>query len=54
MTWLTHTPVADEVLQRAILANGLINLRGDSTSWFEIDWLNEFFNLDMKTLLATC
>ena len=54
MTWLIYTPVADKVLQRAILVNGLVNLCGDSTSWFEINWLNEFFNLNMKTLLATC
>jgi hypothetical protein len=53
MTWLTHTPAADEVLRRAILANGLVNLSGKATSWFEIDRLNEFFNLDMKILLAT-
>jgi hypothetical protein len=28
MTWLTHTTAASEDLQRAILANGLVNLRG--------------------------
>jgi hypothetical protein len=53
MTWLTHTSAADEALQKAILANGLVNLRGKTDSWFEIDRLNEFFNLDMKTMLAT-
>lgn len=53
MTWLTGTPAADEELQRAILANGLVNLRGAEDSWFEMDRLNEFFNLQMKTLMST-
>jgi hypothetical protein len=53
MTWLTQTSTADEELQRAILANGLVNLRGAGDSWFEMDRLNEFFNLQMKTLMAT-
>ena len=53
MTWLTGTPAADEDLQRAILANGLVNLRGAEDSWFEMDRLNEFFNLQMKTLMST-
>jgi len=53
MTWLTQTSAADEELQRAILANGLVNLRGAEDSWFEMDRLNEFFNLQMKILMAT-
>ena len=53
MTWLTHTRAADAELQKAILANGLVNLRGAEDSWFEMDRLNEFFNLQMKNLMAT-
>ncbi|RJE22629.1 hypothetical protein PHISCL_05052 [Aspergillus sclerotialis] len=53
MTWLTGTPAAGRELQRAILANGLVNPRGAEDSWFEMDRLNEFFNLQMKTLMAT-
>jgi uncharacterized protein DUF6589 len=53
MTWLTQTKAADPELQTAILANGLVNLRGAEDGWFEIDRLNEFFNLHMKTLMAT-
>ena len=53
MTWLTQTKAADPELQTAILANGLVNLRGTEDGWFEIDRLNEFFNLQMKTLMAT-
>lgn len=53
MTWLTQTKAADPELQTAILANGLVNLRGAEDGWFEIDRLNEFFNLHMKTLMST-
>ena len=53
MTWLTQTDAADKPLQSAILANGLVNLRGTKDGWFEMDRLNEFFNLQMKTLMAT-
>ncbi|KAJ5733290.1 hypothetical protein N7533_013737 [Penicillium manginii] len=53
MTWLTQTKAADTELQTAILANGLVNLRGAEDGWFEIDRLNEFFNLHMKTPMAT-
>jgi hypothetical protein len=53
MTWLTQTPAASPELQQAILANGLVNIRGAEDSWFEIDRLNEFFNLQMKILMAT-
>jgi hypothetical protein len=53
MTWLTQTDAASKELQDAILANSLVNLRGANDSWFEMDRLNEFFNLEMKTLMAT-
>jgi chromosomal replication initiation ATPase DnaA len=53
MTWLTQTAAADTALQSAILANGLVNLRGKSDSWFEMDRLNEFLNLEMKILMTT-
>lgn len=53
MTWLTETKAADTELQTAILANGLVNLRHTEDGWFEIDRLNELFNLHMKTLMAT-
>jgi hypothetical protein len=53
MTWLTQTDAADKMLQDAILANGLVNLRGTEDGWFEMDRLNEFFNLQMKILMAT-
>ena len=52
MTWLTQTSAADVELQNAILANGLVNLRGAEDSWFEVDRLNESFNSEMKTLMA--
>jgi len=53
MTWLTQTDAASKELQDAILANGLVNLRNTNDSWFEMDRLNEFFNLQMKVLMAT-
>ena len=53
MTWLTQTNAASKELQDAILANGLVNQRGTNDSWFEMDRLNEFFNLQMKVLMAT-
>jgi hypothetical protein len=53
MTWVTQTPATSPELQRAILADGLVNIRGADDSWFEIDRLNEFFNLQMKILMAT-
>jgi hypothetical protein len=53
MTWLTQTDAASKELQNAILANGLVNLRGTNDSWFEMDRLNEFFNLQMKALMVT-
>jgi hypothetical protein len=53
MTWLTQTDAASKELQDAILANGLANLRGTNDGWFEMDRLYEFFNLQMKVLMAT-
>jgi hypothetical protein len=53
MTWLTQTEASSHVLRTAILANSLVNLRGAEDGWFEMDRLNEFFNLQMKTLMAT-
>src|SRR5436305_2072603 len=53
MVWLTQTGAASEELQEPIWANGLVNLRGAADSWFEMDRLNEFFNLHMKILMAT-
>lgn len=53
MTWLTQTDAATQDLQTAILTNGLVNLRGAENGWFEMDRLNEFFNLQMKNLMAT-
>lgn len=51
MAWLTHTNAAKPELQKAILANGLVNIRGHEDSWFEMDRLNEFFNLQMKDIM---
>jgi hypothetical protein len=53
MSWLTQTDAATKELQDAILANGLVNLRYTNDGWFEMDRLNEFFNLQMKFLMAT-
>ena len=53
MTWLTQTDTASKELQDAILANSLVNLHGTNDGWFEMDRLNEFFNLQMKVLMAT-
>lgn len=53
MTWLTHTQATTPELRKALLANGLVNLRGADDGWFEMDRLNEFFNLQMKTIMAT-
>lgn len=53
MAWLTQTNAATHELQTAILANGLVNLRGCPDTWFEIDRLNEFFNLQMKNIMVS-
>jgi hypothetical protein len=52
MTWLTHTRATTPELRKALLANGLVNLRGAEDGWFEMDRLNEFFNLQMKTIMV--
>lgn len=49
MVWLTRSGAADTDLARAAIANTLVNLRGTSDGWFEIDRLNEFSYLKMKT-----
>lgn len=48
---LLSTEACDPPLKRAILVNGLINLRGQEDSWLEIDRHNEHLNLELKTLL---
>lgn len=53
MTWLTHTKATSHQLRTALLANGLVNLRGKGDSWFEMDRLNEFLNLKLKTLMIS-
>ena len=50
---LVGTSACDPVLQRAILANSLVNLRGRPDSFFETDRLNELLNLQLKELLWT-
>lgn len=52
MTWLTQTEATTSELQRAILANGLVNQKGREDTWYEMDRLNEFFNLTMKNIMA--
>ena len=44
------TTSATPALQRAILANSLINLRGHQDSWFETDRMMEFHIGDMKEI----
>ena len=48
---LTSTRAATPELQRAILANGLINRRGKVDSWYETDRLVEFHNGTLRKLL---
>lgn len=50
---LTQTNAASEDLRRAILANSLVNLNGKETGFFEIDRLNELFNLQLKELISS-
>lgn len=40
------------MLQDAILASGLVNLRGAKDSHFEMDRLNELLNLEFRTLVT--
>ncbi len=48
---LTSTRAATPELQRAILANGLVNRQGKADSWYETDRLVEFHNGTLKKLL---
>ena len=50
---LVGTSACDPVLQRAILANSLVNLRGRPDSFFETDRFNELLNLQLKELIWT-
>lgn len=53
MIWLTRTDATTSILRKAILSNGLVNLRGAPDSWFEMDRLNEFLNLSMKRIMTS-
>ena len=53
MIWLTQINAANKSLQSVILTNELVNLHDIKNSWFEMNRLNEFFNLQMKTLMIT-
>jgi hypothetical protein len=48
---LTSTRAASTRLQRAILANGLVNRQGKTDSWYETDRLVEFHNGTLRSLL---
>jgi hypothetical protein len=48
---LTSTRAATPELQRAILANGLVNRQGKANSWYETDRLVEFHNGTLRQLL---
>jgi hypothetical protein len=48
---LTSTDAATMELQRAILANGLVNRQGKVDSWYETDRLVEFHNGTLRKLL---
>ena len=48
---LITTEAYNPVLQRAILANRLINNRGELNSFFKADQLNKLLNLQLKELL---
>ncbi|KAI9780358.1 MAG: hypothetical protein M1839_006781 [Geoglossum umbratile] len=50
---LISTPAATKPLQRTILANSLINLRGQPDSSFETDRLVELHNSKMKDIIRT-
>ncbi|KAH8743566.1 hypothetical protein F5883DRAFT_40480 [Diaporthe sp. PMI_573] len=47
---LISTDAAAPELQRAILANGLVNPTGVHDSWYETDRLVEFHNGTLKTI----
>lgn len=46
--------VADPILQEAYLANALINLRGESQTFYEMDLLLEYQNGKFKRFRADC
>jgi hypothetical protein len=48
---LTSTSAATPELQRAILANGLVNRQSKADSWYETDRLVEFHNGTLRKLL---
>ncbi|KAI9848989.1 MAG: hypothetical protein M1837_005880 [Sclerophora amabilis] len=48
---LTTTLAATAPLRRAILANSLVNNRGESDSWFKTNWFLELHNGRMKEIL---
>lgn len=52
MTWLTSTDAVDKPLQDAILANSLVNTRGDRDGHYEMDRLNELLNLEFRSLVG--
>lgn len=49
--WLISSAACYPELQRAILANGLVNTSGRSDSWYPIDQMNEHLNLMLKEIL---
>lgn len=51
--WISASSASDPVLQRAVLANGLVNQQGKANTFFEIDRLNELLNLELKDLLRS-
>jgi len=51
---LVATGACDPPLQRAILANGLVNNQGKPDTFFKVDHLNELLNLELKELLQSC
>ena len=48
---LISTSTCDDVLQRAILSNSLVNTEGKADTWKEIDIFVEHLNLQLKQLL---
>ncbi|KAI9846753.1 MAG: hypothetical protein M1837_003602 [Sclerophora amabilis] len=50
---LLSTSATDAALQRAILANSLVNVRGNSNTWYETDRAIELYNSRMKDILRT-
>ena len=50
---LISTNACKSPLQKAILANSLVNLQGKPDTWFEIDLFNEHLNYNLKELIYT-